>query len=153
MAPEAIDVLLVEDDPADVDLTKESLKESKVTVNLHVVNDGLKALQYLRREASYAGAARPDVVLLDLNLPKKDGREVLRDIKQDEDLKRIPVVILTTSDTETDILKSYDLGANCYITKPVGLDQFSKVVRAIEEFWFSVVKLPHWPEKEGGERW
>ena len=142
MAPQPIDILLVEDDPGDVDLTKESLKQSKVAVNLQVVTDGVKALQYLRREGSYTDAVRPDVILLDLNLPKRDGREVLCEIKQDEDLKRIPVVILTTSDSETDILKSYGLGANCYVTKPVGLDQFSKVVRAIEEFWFSVVKLP-----------
>ena len=142
MTSKCIDVLLVEDDPGDVDLTRESLRESKVAVTLEVVNDGLKALQYLKREGPYAKAVRPDVILLDLNLPKRDGREVLREIKSDEDLKQIPVVVLTTSDTETDILQTYGLGANCYITKPVGLDQFSKVVRTIEEFWFSVVKLP-----------
>lgn len=142
MTSKSIDVLLVEDDLGDVDLTRESLRESKVAINLEVIDDGLKALQYLKREGPYAQAIRPDVILLDLNLPKRDGREVLREIKSDEDLKRIPVVVLTTSDTEMDILKSYGLGANCYVTKPVGLDQFSKVVRTIEEFWFSVVKLP-----------
>ena len=142
MTGKPVEVLLVEDDPGDVDLTKEALAEGKIAVNLHVVDDGVKALAYLRQEGSYVGAVRPDLVVLDLNLPKKDGREVLRDLKNDEALKRIPVVILTTSDAEVDVLKTYGLGANCYITKPVGLDQFAKVVRAIEDFWFSIVKLP-----------
>jgi len=142
MTGKPVEVLLVEDDPGDVDLTKEALAEGKIAVNLHVVDDGVKALAYLRQEGSYAGAVRPDLIVLDLNLPKKDGREVLRDLKNDEALKRIPVVILTTSDAEVDVLKTYGLGANCYITKPVGLDQFAKVVRAIEDFWFSIVKLP-----------
>lgn len=142
MTGKPVEVLLVEDDPGDVDLTKEALREGKITINLQVVDDGVKAMAYLRQEGSYAGAVRPDLIVLDLNLPKKDGREVLRELKSDEKLKRIPVVILTTSDAEADVLKTYGLGANCYITKPVGLDQFAKVVRAIEEFWFSVVKLP-----------
>lgn len=142
MMGKPIEVLLVEDDPGDVDLTRETLKESKLAINLRVADDGEQALAYLRQEGSYAGAVRPDLIVLDLNLPRKDGREVLRELKQDERLKRIPVVILSTSDEEGDVVKSYGLGANCYITKPVGLDQFAKVVRAIEDFWFSVVKLP-----------
>lgn len=142
MTGKPVEVLLVEDDPGDVDLTKEALREGKVAINLHVVDDGVKAMAYLRQEGSYAGEVRPDLIVLDLNLPKKDGREVLGELKSDEKLKRIPVVILTTSDAEADVLKTYGLGANCYITKPVGLDQFAKVVRAIEDFWFSVVKLP-----------
>lgn len=142
MTGKPVEVLLVEDDPGDVDLTKEALREGKITINLQVVDDGVKAMAYLHQEGSYAGAVRPDLIVLDLNLPKKDGREVLRELKTDEKLKRIPVVILTTSDAEADVLKTYGLGANCYITKPVGLDQFAKVVRAIEDFWFSVVKLP-----------
>ena len=142
MVGKPVEVLLVEDDPGDVELTTEAFKEGKIVVNLTVIEDGVKALAYLRREAPYAGAVRPDLILLDLNLPKKDGREVLRDIKSDEHLKGIPVVVLSTSDAEVDILKTYGLGANCYINKPVQLDQFTKVVRAIEEFWFSLVKLP-----------
>ena len=137
-----INILLVEDNPGDVRLTREALNGAKLRNQLHVIANGMEAMAYLRREGHYAQAVRPDLILLDLNLPKKDGREVLADIKSDTSLKRIPVVILTTSDAETDILKSYGLGANCYVTKPVGLDQFSRVVRAIEEFWFSVVKLP-----------
>jgi CheY-like chemotaxis protein len=138
-----IEILLVEDNPGDVRLTAEALKEGKLRNNMHVVGDGEKAMAYLRREAGYEDAVRPDLVLLDLNLPRKDGREVLADIKADDDLKRIPVVVLTTSKAEEDILKTYDLHANCYITKPVDLDQFMGVVKSIESFWFSVVSLPH----------
>ncbi len=142
MPAQSVNVLLVEDDAGDVDLTKEALKDSKVIVNLHVVEDGELALRFLRRETPYADAVRPDVILLDLNLPKKDGRQVLQEIKSDERFKSIPVVILTTSDADQDILRSYGVGGNCYVTKPVGLDQFVRVVKQIEDFWFTVVKLP-----------
>ena len=137
-----IEILLVEDSAGDIRLTRESLKESKVRNRLNVVPDGIEAMAYLRGQNGYAEAPRPDLILLDLNLPKKDGRSVLSEIKTDPNLKRIPVVILTTSRAEEDILKTYDLHANCYITKPVNLDQFMKVVRAIEDFWLTVVKLP-----------
>jgi two-component system, chemotaxis family, response regulator Rcp1 len=137
-----IDILLVEDNPGDVRLTIEALKEAKVLNNLVSVSDGVEALAYLKRRDQYAGATRPDLILLDLNLPKKDGREVLAEVKSDDELKRIPVVILTTSKAEADILKAYNLHANCYITKPVDLDQFMVVVRSIEDFWLTVVKLP-----------
>jgi CheY-like chemotaxis protein len=137
-----IEILLVEDNPGDVRLTVEALKEAKVCNKLHVAEDGVKAMAFLRREEEYADAPRPDVILLDLNLPKKDGREVLAEIKADPDLRRIPVVILTVSQAEEDILKTYDLHANCYITKPVDLDQFLTVVRSIEDFWLTVVRLP-----------
>jgi len=137
-----IDILLVEDNPGDVRLTIEALKEDKLQNNLHVVKDGVKAIAFLHQEGEYADVPRPDLILLDLNLPKKDGREVLEEIKADERLKRIPVVILTTSQAEEDILKTYGLHANCYITKPVNLDQFIRVVRSIEEFWLTIVKLP-----------
>jgi two-component system, chemotaxis family, response regulator Rcp1 len=137
-----IEILLVEDNPADVRLTTEALKEQKFCNNLNVVTDGVEAMAYLRREAKYAKALRPDVIMLDLNLPKKDGREVLKEIKSDSDLKSIPVVILTASKSEEDIAKAYLLHANCFITKPVDLTQFMKVVRVIQEFWFSIVKLP-----------
>ena len=141
-ATKLIDILLVEDNPGDVRLTQEALKEGKVRNNLHVVGDGVEAMAFLRRERSYAQAPRPDLVLLDLNLPLKGGRDVLAEIKQDPELRRIPVVILTTSKDEVDIMSTYDLHANCYITKPVDLDQFMGVVRAIEDFWLDVVKLP-----------
>jgi chemotaxis family two-component system response regulator Rcp1 len=137
-----VEILLVEDNPSDVRLTRESLKDSKVLNHMSVVDNGVEAMAFLRREGKYVKATRPDLILLDLNLPKKDGREVLAEIKADEQLRRIPVVVLTTSSAEQDILKTYDLHANCYITKPVNLDQFSAVVRAIEEFWFTIVKLP-----------
>ena len=138
----SIDILLVEDNPGDVRLTVEALKEDKLHNSLHVVKDGIEAMAFLHQKGEYADAPRPDLILLDLNLPKKDGREVLGEIKADERLKRIPVVILTTSQAEEDILKTYELHANCYITKPVNLEQFIKVVRSIEEFWLTVVRLP-----------
>ncbi|ACY17135.1 response regulator [Haliangium ochraceum] len=137
-----IEILLVEDNPADVDLTQETLSYAKIRNRLQVVHDGEQALAYLRREGEYAEAVRPDLILLDLNLPRKDGREVLAELKADPDLRTIPVVVLTSSDTERDVVRSYDLGANCYVTKPVDLDQFADVVRTIEDFWFVVVKLP-----------
>jgi chemotaxis family two-component system response regulator Rcp1 len=137
-----IDILLVEDNPGDVRLTIEALKDGKVRNRLNVVGDGVEAMAYLRREGKYADIPRPDVILLDLNLPKKDGREVLAEIKEDEELRRIPVVVLTTSSSEQDILRTYNLHANCYITKPVDLDQFIQVVRGIEDFWLTIVKLP-----------
>jgi CheY-like chemotaxis protein len=139
---EAIQILLVEDNPGDVRLTEEALKDSKVHIRLDVVMDGVEAMDYLRRAGKYANAARPDIILLDLNLPRKDGRTVLAEIKEDELLRRIPVVILTTSDDEHDILRSYDLHANCYITKPLDLRQFATIVKTIENFWFQIVKLP-----------
>src|SRR6202161_3102174 len=137
-----IEVLLVEDSPGDVRLTREAFKDAKVHINLHVVSDGAKAMAFLTHEGEYGNLARPALVLLDLTLPKKDGREVLEEIKESPTLKSIPVVILTTSSSEADILRSYLLHANCYITKPVGLDGFLKVVKSIDNFWLSVVKLP-----------
>jgi two-component system, chemotaxis family, response regulator Rcp1 len=137
-----IEILLVEDNEGDIRLTKELLKEAKVRNRLSVVTDGEAAIAYLRQRGEYASAKRPDLVLLDLNLPKKNGQEVLEEIKRDDDLGRIPVVVLTTSRAEHDILRSYNLRANCYITKPVDLDQFVAVVRSIEEFWLAIVKLP-----------
>jgi CheY-like chemotaxis protein len=138
----AVEILLVEDNPGDVRLTTEVLKDTKLCNNIHVVVDGEEATDFLRRRGKYAAAVRPDLILLDLNLPRKDGREVLEEIKGDDSLKQIPVVVLTTSNAEQDILKSYALHANCYINKPVDLEQFAKVVASIEEFWFSIVKLP-----------
>lgn len=137
-----IQVLLVEDNPGDVRLTKEALKEGKLLNQLTVVGDGVEALSFLRKQGIYADAPQPELILLDLNLPKKDGREVLAEIKADPNLRRIPVLVLTTSSSEEDILKIYDLHANCYITKPVDLEQFMGVVKSIEDFWVSVVKLP-----------
>lgn len=137
-----VEFLLAEDNPGDVRLTKEALRESKIRNNLNVVPDGVEAMAFLRREEKYADAPTPDVVLLDLNLPKKDGREVLAEIKSDPVLKRIPVVIITSSEAEQDILRTYDLHANCYVTKPVDLDQFIKVIQSIESFWLTIVKLP-----------
>ncbi len=139
------EILLVEDNPGDVRLTIEASKENKMYNNISVVSDGVEALAFLRREEEYADAPRPDLILLDLNLPKKDGRQVLAEIKNDDNLRRIPVIVLTTSQAEEDILKAYDLNVNCYISKPVDLDQFIKVVRSIEDFWLSIVKLP--PER------
>jgi two-component system, chemotaxis family, response regulator Rcp1 len=140
-----IEVLLVEDSPGDVRLTREAFTDAKVHINLHVASDGVKAMLFLNREGEQANAPRPDLILLDLNLPKKDGREVLAEIKENPKLKSIPVVILTTSSSEADILRSYQLHANCYITKPVGLEGFLTVVRSIDSFWLSVVKLPRDP--------
>jgi two-component system response regulator len=139
----SIEILLVEDNPADVRLTQEALKEAKVRNHLHVVEDGVAAMEFLLRKGDYSDVPRPDLILLDLNLPKKDGREVLEEIKQDSSLKRIPVVVLTTSQAEEDILKTYNLHANCYVTKPVDLDQFIRIVRSIEDFWLTIVKLPN----------
>ena len=137
-----VDILLVEDSPTDVLLAREALEHAKVLNTLHVVDDGVEALEFLRARGKYSGAARPDLVLLDLNLPRKDGREVLAEIKADPSLKLIPVVVLTTSKAEEDILRAYGLHANCFVTKPVDFDQFTNVVKAIENFWFTVVSLP-----------
>jgi two-component system, chemotaxis family, response regulator Rcp1 len=141
-APGAFEILLVEDNPGDVRLTQEALKDAKVWTNLNVVDDGAAALDFLHRRGQYADAVRPDLVLLDLNLPKKDGREVLAAIKSDRALKSIPVVILTTSQAEEDVVKAYNLNANCFITKPVDFEQFIRIVRAIEDFWLTIVTLP-----------
>jgi two-component system, chemotaxis family, response regulator Rcp1 len=137
-----IEILLVEDSAGDVRLTMEAFKEGRVMNNLSVARDGVEALAFLHKQGPHADAARPDLVLLDLNLPKKDGREVLREIKMDDDLKMIPVVVLTTSKAEEDIIRTYDLHANCFITKPVDLEQFIGVVKSIQSFWFTIVKLP-----------
>lgn len=137
-----IEILLVEDNPADARLTQELLRESKVHNTVHHISDGIAALAYLRREGIHAGAPRPDLVLLDLNLPGKDGREVLAEMKADPALLRIRVVVLTTSQAEQDVLRSYDLHANCYVSKPVDLRQFERIVQVIEEFWFMIVRLP-----------
>jgi chemotaxis family two-component system response regulator Rcp1 len=137
-----IEILLVEDSPGDVRLTREALRDAKVQNTLHVASDGIEAISYLWRQGIHADAPRPDLILLDLNLPRKSGREVLEEIKLDPSLKSIPVVILTTSSAEEDILRSYQLHANCYITKPVDLDQFMKVVKTIDNFWLAIVKLP-----------
>lgn len=137
-----VEILLVEDSPGDVRLTIEALKEAKVKNNLNVAKDGVEALDYLLQRNQYKNASRPDLILLDLNLPRKDGRELLAEIKENTNLKRIPIVILTTSNNESDILKTYDLHANCYITKPVDFEQFYTVIKSIEEFWMTIVKLP-----------
>jgi CheY-like chemotaxis protein len=137
-----IEILLVEDNPGDARLVVEAFREGKVHNRLHVVRDGVEAITFLRQEEKYAGAPRPDLLMLDLNLPKKDGREVLQEIKTDEHLRRIPVVVMTTSQADEDILKAYDLHANCYVTKPVDLDQFIHLVRSVEDFWLTIVKLP-----------
>ena len=142
MNVEAVEILLVEDSPGDVRLTQEALKDSKLYNNLNVVPDGVEAIAFLRRQGEYTNAPRPDLILLDLNLPRMDGRQVLQEIKNDENLKRIPVVVLTTSSNETDIFITYNLHANCYISKPVDFTQFINVVKSIESFWFSIVKLP-----------
>jgi two-component system, chemotaxis family, response regulator Rcp1 len=142
MLTRPIDILLVEDNPGDVRLTREALREGKVRNHLYVAADGVEALRFLRREGEHADAVRPDLILLDLNLPKKDGREVLEEIKGDPALRSIPVVVLTSSQAEQDICRAYDLHANCYVTKPVDLEQFITVVKSIEAFWFTIVKLP-----------
>jgi two-component system, chemotaxis family, response regulator Rcp1 len=135
-------ILLVDDDPIDVRLTLESLQEGKIYLLCDVVRDGVEAMAFLRRQGEHVGAPRPDLILLDLNMPRKDGREVLADMRADPALRRIPVVILTTSQADEDVLSTYNLGANCYITKPVDLEQFTKVVLSIEDFWFTIVRLP-----------
>lgn len=145
MMVQSAHILLVEDDAGDVELTRYMIKKSKILVKLHVVTDGLEAMAFLRREGKFAEVPFPDLILLDLNLPGMDGREVLAEIKADPQLKSIPVVVLTTSQLDEDVVKSYCLGANCFITKPVGLEQFAKVVAAIEDFWFTIVRLPRQP--------
>ncbi len=142
MTGRPIEIMLVEDNPGDVRLTEEALKEGKVNNRLSVVEDGVEAMAFLRREDGYADASRPDLILLDLNLPRKDGREVLAEMKSDAELKRIPVVVLTTSEADEDVIRTYDYHANCYITKPVELDKFINVVKSIEDFWLTIVKLP-----------
>jgi chemotaxis family two-component system response regulator Rcp1 len=142
IAGKPIEILLVEGNPGDVRLTQETFQESKVRNNLYVAKDGVEALDFLRKQGEFQDAKHPDIILLDLNLPRMDGYELLAEIKADPDLKRIPVVILTTSMDEADILRTYDLHANCYITKPVDMAQFITVVRSLEEFWFTIVKLP-----------
>lgn len=137
-----INILLVEDNPADIDLTREGLKESKLLIKLSVVMDGVAALDFIHQRDPYQQMPHPDVILLDLNLPRKDGREVLQNIKGDAKLKRIPVVILTSSNAETDVVRSYDLGANCYVQKPLDIHSFQQIVQSIEQFWFLIVKLP-----------
>jgi CheY-like chemotaxis protein len=138
-----IDILVVEDNPGDARLIMEVLKSNKIHNSLHIVGDGVEAMDFLNKKGEYESAPRPDLIFLDLNLPKKDGREVLAELKNDENLKQIPVVVMTMSQAEEDILKSYSLHANCYVTKPIDLDQFVKVVESIEDFWFSLVKLPY----------
>jgi CheY-like chemotaxis protein len=135
-------ILLVEDSPSDADLTVEVLEEGKILNELHIVGDGIEALQFLRHEEPYADAPHPDLILLDLNLPRKDGREVLKEIKADKDLKRIPVIVLTTSSAEEDVCRTYDDYANCYVTKPVNIDEFVRVLRSMEEFWLTFVRFP-----------
>ena len=137
-----VDILLVEDDAGDVELTREGLAAGKMFVNLQTVDDGIKALRFLKREEPYSNAVRPDIILLDLNLPRMDGRETLKQIKADKQLRSIPIVVLTTSEADADILECYDLGASCYISKPVSFDNFLKVVHSLEDFWFNVVKMP-----------
>lgn len=137
-----VDILLIEDNPGDVRMTQEVLKESKILNKMYVIEDGVEAMAFLRREGKYANAPRPDLILLDLNLPRKDGHEVLAEVKSDDGLKRIPVVVLTISEAEDDILKSYDLHGNCYIIKPIDFKGFIKVVKSIEDFWLTIVNLP-----------
>ena len=139
---EPIEILLVEDNPGDARLTLEAMREAKVRNRIHVVEDGVEAMEFLRRQGRFGEAPRPDLILLDLNLPRKDGREVLAEVKADPELKRIPVVVLTTSRAEEDVLRAYNLHANCYVTKPVDLEQFMKIVGQIDEFWVKVVTLP-----------
>ena len=140
---DVVEILLVEDNPGDQRLTREALKEGKIKNNLNIVSDGELAIEYLRKEGKFSDATRPDLILLDLNLPKKDGREVLSVIKSDNNLKRIPVVVLTTSSADQDVIDSYNLNVNCYITKPVDFDQFTNIVKQIGQFWFEIVKLPN----------
>ncbi|MBN2383039.1 response regulator [bacterium] len=145
-ALQPIRILMVDDDSADVRLTREALKSQKIHIVMHDVADGIEAMAFLRKEGEYADMVRPDLILLDLNMPRMDGREVLHELKNDPIFKRIPVIILTTSAGEEDILNAYDMNVNCYITKPVGWQQFKKVVELIEDFWLTVVKLPRWSD-------
>jgi two-component system response regulator len=140
--PKYIEILLVEDSPADVLITQEAFQEARLLNEIHVVEDGVQAMEFLRRKGAYASAPRPDLILLDLNLPRKNGREVLAEIKADEELRSIPIIVLTTSSAEEDILRAYNLHANCYVVKPVGFENFLKAVQSIRNFWFSVVALP-----------
>ena len=144
-----IDILLVEDSPSDTDLTVEALSAGKVANRLSIVEDGVQAMEFLHRQGRYADAPRPDLILLDLNLPRKDGREVLAEVKADESLRNIPIVVLTTSQAEQDVLRAYSLHANCYVTKPVDFGQFIEVIRSIEDFWLTIVKLPEAPAPAG----
>ena len=137
-----VEVLLVEDDEAEADLTREILEDESISIRLNTVENGVEAMAYLLKQGEYANAVLPDVILLDLNMPKKDGREVLKDLKSDKSLKHIPVLVLTNSSSEKDILTAYDLGANCYLKKPIGLDEFSKLLKSLDDFWFNLVKLP-----------
>ena len=140
--PKHIEILLVEDSPADVLLTREAFEQNKILNSLHVAEDGVQAMDFLHKRGAYASAPRPDLILLDLNLPRKNGREVLAEIKADPELRKIPIVVLTTSSAEEDILKAYDLNANCYVVKPVGFDNFMEAIHSIRHFWFSIVTLP-----------
>ncbi len=142
LAAQPVEILLIEDNPGDVRLMREALRAAKVATSMHVVDDGEEAMAYLRRRGKYSDAPRPQLVFLDLNLPRKDGREVLAEMKQDEDLKRIPVIVLTTSSADRDVLRAYELHANCYVTKPVELDEFLDAVRRCETFWLETVRLP-----------
>jgi CheY-like chemotaxis protein len=142
MPSRPVEVLLVEDDPGDVDLIQDALSTGMLRFCLHVVDDGVKALEYVRQQSPYEQTSRPDLILLDLNLPRKDGREVLRELKEDPQYRSIPIVVLTTSESETDIANAYRLSANCYITKPVGITEFTRVAKGIEDFWCGIVKLP-----------
>ena len=140
--PKHVEILLVEDSPADILLTREAFEQNKIMNPIHVAEDGIRAMDFLHKRGEYASAPRPDLILLDLNLPRKNGREVLAEIKSDPELKKIPIVVLTTSSAEEDILKAYDLNANCYVIKPVGFDNFMNAIQSIRHFWFSVVTLP-----------
>ncbi|SRR6266498_1835371 len=140
--PKCIDILLVEDSPADILLTREAFEQNKIVNTVHVAEDGVQAMDFLHKRGAYASAPRPDLILLDLNLPRKNGREVLAEIKADPELKKIPIVVLTTSSAEEDVLKAYNLNANCYVVKPIGFDNFMEAMQSIRHFWFSVVTLP-----------
>lgn len=142
MQLEPVEILLVEDDPGDIELIKETISSSKLKINLQIVNDGSKAISYLKKQGQYSDKTEPDLVILDLNLPLKNGMEVLKEVKSDEDIKHIPIIVMTTSDQDSDVLKSYKLGANSYVTKPMGIEQFSHIVNTIEDFWLTIVKLP-----------
>lgn len=142
MSFDIIEILLVEDDPGDVELIKESIRDSKIRLNLNVVSNGDDAIKFLKKEGDFNESQEPDLIILDLNLPRRSGMEVLGEVKGNEDLKHIPIIVMTTSDQDTDIIKSYKLGANSYVTKPLGIDQFAKIVSSIENFWLTVVKLP-----------